>query len=86
MISALLRRKLLEEIYNDLSEDDKRAFVMMTMQNKGYKDIMQALQGQSRKLDDIERKQSWYYDLSANIAGSAILDSATWLFGKLIKL
>ena len=80
-----MRRKLLEEMYDSLSDEDKRTFVLLTMQDKGYKDIMQAIQSQEKKLDEIGRKQSWWLDLTSNLAGNALFDGAIWLGSKLIK-
>jgi len=36
-------------------------------------------------LRDIRRRQSWWYDLSSNIAGNAIFDGAVWLLSRLIR-
>ena len=80
-----MRRKLLEEMYDSLSDEDKRTFVLLTMQDKGYKDIMQAIQSQEKKLDEIGRKQSWWLDLTSNLAGNALFDGAIWLGSKLFK-
>lgn len=85
---AMMRRKLLEEIYDSLSPDDKRTFVQMTIQDKGYDDILRALQKQKGELDDINckvSKQTWLSDFSSNIAGNALWDSLVWLGSKLIR-
>lgn len=83
---ALMRMKLLEDIYNKLSEEDKRTFVQLTMQDKGYSDIMQALQHQRTELADIKKGQSWWLDLSSNVVGNAAWDGLVWLGTKLFKL
>lgn len=38
-----------------------------------------------RELDEIKRRQSWWLDLSSNVAGNAIFDGAIWLFNRLLK-
>ena len=47
----LMRRKLLEEVYEGLSPEDKRLFVQLTMQDKSWSEIAQALQQQQAQLN-----------------------------------
>lgn len=74
----LMRRKLLEEIYDKMSDEEKRAFVQLTFQNKDNEEIKQAL-------DEIRKRQSWVYDFSSNVAGNAVWDSLVWLVKSIIK-
>ena len=75
-----MRRKLLDEMYDKMSADEKRLFVQMTMQNKSNEEILQALQSQKNDIEDIRRRQSWWLDLSANVVGSGIYDLAMRMF------
>ena len=36
-------------------------------------------------LHDIRKRQSWWRDLTSNIAGNAIFDGFVWLGSKLLK-
>lgn len=47
--------------------------------------ILQELRRQDEKLDSIRRRQSWWLDLSSNVAGNAIFEGAVYLFSKLLK-
>lgn len=38
-----------------------------------------------QELQEIKRKQSWWLDLSSNIAGNAIFDGAVWLVSRLFR-
>ena len=82
---AMLRRKLLEEIYNDLSEEDKRTFIQLTMQDKSWSEIAQALQQQKTQLDRIEKNRNWAVDLGSDIAANFITDGLIWLGSKLFR-
>lgn len=82
---AMLRRKLLEEIYNDLSEEDKRTFIQLTMQDKSWSEIAQALQQQKTQLDRIEKNQNWAVDIGSDIAANFITDGLIWLGSKLFR-
>ena len=79
----LMRRKLLEDIYDKMSDEEKRAFVQLTMQNKDHNEIMQALQGISKKVD--EGKHSFKLDLLANIGGNFITDGLIFLGKSLFR-
>lgn len=83
---ALMRKKLLEEMYDRMTDDEKRLFIQMTMQQKSSNDILQALQQQSAQLQDLRhRQQTFGQDFLSNILGNATWDGAVWLLGKLFK-
>lgn len=82
---AILRRQLLEEIYNDLSEEDKLTFIQLTMQDKSWSEIAQALQQQKTQLDRIEKNQNWAVDIGSDIAANFITDCLIWLGSKLFR-
>lgn len=75
---ALMRRKLLEQIYDKMSEEEKRLFVRMSMEDKNHTEIM-------KELESIKRGQSFWIDLGSNVAGNAIFDGIAYLFSRLIK-
>lgn len=79
----LMRRKLLEQIYDKMTEEEKHTFVRLTMEDKNHQEILQALQQIDRKVDT--NHHSWLSDFGANIAGNAVFDGAVWLFTKLFR-
>ena len=81
----LMRRKLLEEIYEGLSEEDKRTFIQLTMQDKSWSEIAQALQQQKTQLDRIEKNQNWAVDFGSDVAANLFTDGLIWLGSKLFK-
>ena len=83
---ALMRRKLLEDIYERMTDDEKKLFVQMTMQQRSADEILAALQQQSAQLQDLRsRQQTFGQDFLSNILGNATWDGAVWLLGKLLK-
>lgn len=81
---ALMRRKLLEEMYDRMTDDEKKLFVQMTMQQRSTDDILRALQQQSAQIQDLRsRQQTFGQDFLSNILGNATFDGAVWLLGKL---
>jgi hypothetical protein len=84
---ALMRRKLLEDIYERMSEDEKKLFVRMTMERKDSGEILKALEQQSRQIADLKRHQQTFGEVFAsNIAGNAAWDGTLWLVGRLARL
>lgn len=84
----LMRRKLLEEIYDGLSPEDRRAFIQLTIKDKDWSEIAQALQKQGREIDEIHAKvsrQTWLSDFSSNLAGNAVWDGLVWLGSRLLR-
>ena len=81
----LMRRQLLERIYDKMSDEEKRTFVQLTMQNKSHTEIMDALSRQQKQLYDIERKQNWKVDFLSDIGANFITDGLIWLGSRLFK-
>ena len=82
---AMLRRQLLEEIYERLSEDDKRTFIQLTMQDKSWSEITKALAQQKTQLDRIEKNQNWAVDFGSDVAANLFTDGLIWLGSKLFR-
>ena len=82
---GLMRRKLLEDIYDKMSDEEKRTFIQMTMQNKSRDEILSALQKQSEDLQAIRRNQNWAVDFGSDIAANFLTDGLIYLGSKLFK-
>lgn len=85
-VEALLRRKLLEDIYDRMTDEEKRLFVQMSMQQKSAGEIMSALKDQQAQLQDIKQhQQTFAEDFASNIAGNAVWDGLLWLTRRLFR-
>ena len=85
---AIVRRRLLEDIYNKMSEEERRTFIFMTMEDKSHEEIMTALAEQRRVTDEVSRKIGRYpfaTDLAANVTGNFITRGLVWLGNALLK-
>lgn len=84
---ALMRRKLLEQMYDRMTDEEKKLFVQMSMQQKSAGDIMEAIRQQSSQLQDISRRQQTFGEMFAsNVAGNAAWYGAVWLLRRLSRL
>ena len=82
---GLMRRKLLEDIYDKMSDEEKRTFIQMTMQNRNRDEILSALQKQSEDLQAIRRNQNWLVDFGSDVTANLFTDSLIWLGSKLFR-
>ena len=88
MTDAIARRNLLEKIYNELSDEDKRTFVLLTMQEKNTNDILQAIQQNQQHLQHLVRhadRDKWYISFGSDVAANVLTTAGYWLLGKLFK-
>lgn len=82
---ALVRRRLLEEMYDRMTDDEKKLFVQMVMQQKSSDEIMKALQRQSAQIEDLRRRQQTFgEDFASNIAGNLVYGGIVWLASRLL--
>ena len=85
---ALMRRKLLEQMYDRMTDDEKRLFAMMTMQNKSNDDILQAIQQNRQHLQQLVEhadRDRWYTAFGSDVAANVLTTSAFWVLGKLFS-
>lgn len=81
----LMRRKLLEQMFEKMSDDEKRTFVQLTMQNKDHQEIMDALRQQKEDLEAVKRRQNWYVDFGSDVAANFLTDGLIWLGSKIFR-
>ena len=83
---AMMRRKLLERIYDRMTPDERQLFVQLTMQNRSHTEIMQALQSQHAQLADLRKHQQTFgEDFASNVLGNAAYDALLYIARRLFK-
>lgn len=85
-VDALMRRRLLEEMYDRMTDEDKRTFALMTMQDKSADDILQAIRQNRQQLEHLVEhadRDRWYTAFGSDVAANVLTTSAFWLLGKL---
>lgn len=83
----LMRRQLLEQIYDKMSDEEKRTFVQLTMLNKDHNEIMDALKAQREQVEHIAQKvekQSWMTDFGSDLLANFTTDGLIYLGRKLL--
>lgn len=78
-----MRMKLLERMYDNMSDEEKRLFVKLTLQNRNYKEIQKSLEELKAKAD--ANHHSFLTDFGANVAGNAVWDMFVWIGSRLFK-
>lgn len=80
---AFLRRRMMEDIYDRLSDEDKRTFLQITTSGKYHNEVMHALTELGKKSD--KNRHSFSTDLLANIAGNGAWDALVWVCNKVFR-
>lgn len=80
-----MRRRLLEEMYDKMTPEEKLTYVQLTMQDKDHREIMDALSQQRADLEAIKKKQNRVTDFGNYIAANFLTDGLIWLGSKLFK-
>lgn len=84
----LLRRKLLEQIYDKLTDEEKRTFIYLSMQDKDHREIMEALRMQGAQIDRVVKKvekQSWFNSFGSDVAANFTSAGFLWLISRLFR-
>ena len=84
---ALMRRKLLEDMYDRMTDDEKKLFVMMTMQDRGNDEILRAIRQNQQHLEQLvehAEKDRWYVAFGSDVAANILTNAGAWLMGKLL--
>ncbi len=84
--NAIARRMLLERIYEKMTDEEKRLFAMMTMQNKSNGEILQAIRQNQQHLERLVEhadRDQWYKAFGSDVAANVLTTSAFWLLSKL---
>lgn len=85
-MDALVRRMLLERIYDKMTDEEKRLFVLLSMQNKNNDDILRAIQRNQQHLEHLVQhadRDRWYTTFGSDVAANVLTTSAFWVLGKL---
>ena len=83
---AIARRMLLERIYEKMTDEEKRIFAIMTMQNKNNDEILRSIQQNQQHLQHLVEhadRDKWYVAFGSDVAANVLTTSAFWLLGKL---
>lgn len=81
----LMRRKLLEQMYDKMSDEEKRTFIQLTMHNADADEIKSALRQQREQLNRIEKGQNWKVDFLSDVSANFLTDVLIWLGSKLLR-
>ena len=84
---AIMRRRLLEEMYDRMTDEERRLFVRMAMEDRGSDEILEAIRANQQRLehivDHIDRDR-WYVSFGSDVAANVLTGAGAWLLGKLL--
>lgn len=83
--NELIKRELLKQIFEKMSDEEKLTFVQLQMQSKNHNEIMDALNRQKSDIEQIKKKQDWKTDFLSDIAANFTTDGIIYLFSRLLR-
>ncbi len=88
MDRAVARRMLLERIYDKMSDEEKRLFVLMTMQKKSNDEILRAIQRNQQHLEHLVEhadRDRWYTAFGSDVAANVLTTAGFWLLQRIFN-
>lgn len=85
---ALLRRRLLEQMYDRMTDDEKRLFVQMSMQQRSSDEILQAIRQNQQHLEQLvehANQDRWWVAFGSDVAANVLTNAGAWLMGRLLS-
>ena len=79
--SVLAKRCILENIFNKMSDDEKRLFFQYALFSQGHNETVSLLRQQDERLRRIEQNQNWKVDFLSDV-GANLLTDTLWILGK----
>lgn len=83
--NELIKRELLKQIFEKMSDEEKQTFVQLQMQSKNHNEIMDALSRQKSDIEQIKKKQDWKTDFLSDIAANFTTDGIIYLFSRFLR-
>lgn len=86
-VDALMRRKLLEDMYDRMTDDERKLFVQMAMQGRGSDEILRAIQQNQQHLEQLvehAEKDRWYVAFGSDVAANLLTNAGAWLMTRLL--
>lgn len=82
---ALARRQLLERIYDKMTDEERRTFALLSMQDSSAEEILRAIAQNRRHLERIVRhtdRDKWWVSFGSDVAANLLTGGAAWLARK----
>ena len=84
----LARRLLLGRIYDKMTDEERRLFLLLSMQERSNGEILQAVQRNQQHLEHLVEhagRDQWYKAFGSDVAANILTTSAFWLLGRLLS-
>ena len=86
--NAIARRMLLKRIYDKMTDEEKRIFALISIQNRSNDEILQAIQQNQQHLEHLVEhadRNRWYTAFGSDVAANVLTTAGFWLLGKFFK-
>lgn len=83
----LMRMQLLERMFNEVSDEDKRTYLQLMKKNE-HQELLNAIHaqdGQIARMLEKEEKQNWLTSFTSDVLANFTSTGILWLGSKLLK-
>lgn len=87
-LSDLVRRKLAEDIYGRMSDEERLQLELYLRQEYGHRELMNELRQQRAQMSQMARemgRRSWVTDFGSDVAANFLTDGLIWLVRRLSR-
>lgn len=84
----IINSKILSQIYEKMSDEDKLTFTLLKMQETDHREIMDALKKQSSQINSVVKqmeRHNWWVDFASDIAANFTTDGLIFLGTRLLR-
>ena len=84
-MNDIVRLKVLSDMLSNMSEEDRRTYLIMSSQNESQGRIERAAAMQDEKLDEIIKRTSWGRSFLSDVGANVVTNTAFLLLSRLFK-
>ena len=84
-MNDILRFKILNDILSNMSDEDKRTYIILSSQKDDYGRIRNDINLQEEKLDELIKRTSWAKSFLSDVGANVVTNAAFLILAKLFK-
>ena len=84
-MNDMVRLKILNDVLSNMSEEDRRTYIILSSQKEENARMQQELIGQNDKLDKLISRTSWTQSFLSDVGANVLTNAAFLLIAKLFK-
>lgn len=84
-VSDIVRMEIMSGILERMSDEDKRDYILLTSGNDTRDKVLNAINAQDTKLDEIIKRSSWSKSFLSDVGANVLTNGVFLIISKLLK-